>query len=132
MSKTGKRGLIVNGALTDEVKSKCFRWLSESISDKRDYYVNFGFYEMHVDDSGIFTPQQEQWKCRALVYLTNWRDAEVGEYCIPPSDVSDFEHESIPPTQEEIDNDMNWPTDRYTSDGRVFEGLSCCVWQRVQ
>lgn len=136
MNRTGKFG-FVTGELTDEVRRQAALNLAKLIDDGRDYFVKFAFLTAPaMGATEVFVETSARWKCRAVVWLMDYRDAQVGEYCIVPRckpELALFSVRLREPTPEETAEDEDaLPVTQYVLEAppMVFEGMG--VWRRVE
>lgn len=127
MNRTGKFGVIIPANAEGKADDILMRTVWEKIDDGRQYIVTAGTYA-HNDASYECGPSSgTKRKARVVVWLRNWRDAEIGEWCEQPDsrELANFE-------RGEVDNphDHLFPTTAtYTLEGKTFKGMG--MWTRT-
>lgn len=135
MKRTGKFGFVTE-KLTYEMRQQAGFNLAKLIDDGRDYFVNYAFLRGPAETVSVFAVENPRWKCRAVVWLMDYRDAQVGEYCIVPRckpELALFSVRLREPTPEEAEEDGDaLPVTQYVLEAppMVFEGIG--VWKRVE
>jgi len=128
--RTGKFGAMVSIEGEQDAIEVLKRTLWDKINDGRSYGVNVSLLKW--DDSDSHFAASTMCKARISIWLANWRDAEVEEFCKAP-DTSEWAlFERGERENPDYDNtEETDPTERtYTMEDKTFVGFG--IWKRIR
>lgn len=135
--RTGKFGFVTN-KINDVIRCQTEQQIGKKVNDGRDYRVNFSFRQRVDEHSGI---PINSWRCHLSIFLADYKDTQVGEYCLFPYADSDphgqhidgFETRWREVTEQDRADGCTldkYPQRVHIESGAVFEGWG--IWQRVE